>query len=255
MLFRCRDEHQTLPNISQFLGRNWSSNGDFLTPALYPLRNVSPAKGPTITSTIDFLDRSQSGQSFWIEDGGTPDLLGYYVESKFKRSWFGSLHADVLVNFINQSLGRRNAFANIMPWFSQGIDAADGQLNWKRYWWQFGLGAKHLQLRWDITKSRPVYDAIVRMHKKLAEKTGGVPLVSPSWTIFQDLVTPHPLGGCNMGTSTTNGVVNHKGEVFGYPNLYVADAAIIPTALGVNPSRTIGALAERIAAQIKVEGR
>jgi choline dehydrogenase-like flavoprotein len=27
----------------------------------------------------------------------------------------------------------------------------------------------------------------------------------------------------------------------------VADAAIIPTALGVNPSRTIGALAERIA--------
>jgi cholesterol oxidase len=41
--------------------------------------------------------------------------------------------------------------------------------------------------------------------------------------------------------------VNDKGEVFGYKNLYVADGAIIPHALGVNPSRTIGALAERIA--------
>jgi cholesterol oxidase len=58
-----------------------------------------------------------------------------------------------------------------------------------------------------------------------------------------------------MGGAPDTGVVNHKGEVFGYPNLYVADAAIIPTALGVNPSRTIGALAERIAKIIAQEGR
>jgi hypothetical protein len=48
-----------------------------------------------------------------------------------------------------------------------------------------------------------------------------------------------------MGTTLINGVVSHAGEVFNYKNLYVADAAIIPEALGVNPSRTIGALAER----------
>jgi cholesterol oxidase len=41
--------------------------------------------------------------------------------------------------------------------------------------------------------------------------------------------------------------VDHRGQVFGYPGLYVADAAVIPEALGVNPSRTIAALAERIA--------
>jgi cholesterol oxidase len=255
LLFRCRDEHKTLPNISSFLGRNWSSNGDFLTPALYPQRNVSPSKGPTITSTIDFLDRSQAGQSFWIEDGGIPDLLGYFKESQFKRRWFGHLHSDVLVNFINQSLQRRNAFSNIMPWFAQGVDAADGQLQFKRHWWQFGFGAKRLHLHWDITNSRPVFDAIEQMHKQLSEKTGGKPMVSPTWTIFKDLITPHPLGGCNLGTTATNGVVNHKGEVFGHPNLFVSDAATIPTALGVNPSRTIGALAERIASIIKAEGR
>ena len=58
-----------------------------------------------------------------------------------------------------------------------------------------------------------------------------------------------------MGDNALNGVVNHAGEVFGYKNLYVADAAIVPEALGVNPSRTIGALAERIAQIIKAEAR
>ncbi|HEX4950685.1 MAG TPA: GMC family oxidoreductase, partial [Blastocatellia bacterium] len=255
LLFRCRDEHKTLPNISSFLGHHWSSNGDFLTPALYPHRkiNVSPSKGPTITSAIDFLDRSQEAQSFWIEDGGTPDLLGYYLESQFRRSWFGRLHNDILVNFINQSLQRRNAFRHIMPWFAQGVDAADGQLKFARPWYFFG--ARRFQLQWDITKSKPVFDAIVRMHRKLSAATGGAPLVSPSWTVFQDLLTPHPLGGCNLGTSAANGVVAHTGEVFGYQNLFVADAAIIPTALGVNPSRTIGALAERVADLIQKAGR
>jgi cholesterol oxidase len=67
---------------------------------------------------------------------------------------------------------------------------------------------------------------------------------------LRKLLTAHPLGGCSMGASRDEGVVNEYGEVWGYPNLYVADGAIIPTALGVNPSATIGALAERIAEHI-----
>ncbi len=43
--------------------------------------------------------------------------------------------------------------------------------------------------------------------------------------------------------------------MWGYRNLFVADGAIVPEALGANPSRTIAALAERIAAQIVAEGR
>jgi cholesterol oxidase len=44
--------------------------------------------------------------------------------------------------------------------------------------------------------------------------------------------------------------VDHRGAVFGYANLYVADGAIIPRSIGRNPSRTIAALSERIAAGI-----
>jgi cholesterol oxidase len=51
-----------------------------------------------------------------------------------------------------------------------------------------------------------------------------------------------------MGTSPENGVVDHRGQVFGYSNLYVACGAIIPKAIGLNPSRTIAAVAERVAA-------
>jgi choline dehydrogenase-like flavoprotein len=65
--------------------------------------------------------------------------------------------------------------------------------------------------------------------------------------VSHELITPHPLGGCNMGSSPDHVVMNHLGEVFGYKNSYVADGAIVPRPLGVNPSRTIGALAERIA--------
>src|SRR5207237_1068498 len=64
-----RDEHHTLHNVSTRLGVGWSSNGDFFTPAIHPDRDVSPTRGPTITSAIDFLDGSEGGQRFFIEDG------------------------------------------------------------------------------------------------------------------------------------------------------------------------------------------
>jgi cholesterol oxidase len=54
-----------------------------------------------------------------------------------------------------------------------------------------------------------------------------------------------------MGTSPDQSVVDHRGRVFGYDNLYVVDGAIVPRPLGVNPSRTIAALAERISALIE----
>ena len=70
--------------------------------------------------------------------------------------------------------------------------------------------------------------------------------------------TAHPLGGCRMGATARRGRgrpprpgVRHlvraapAGAV--YPGLYVADASIIPTALGNNPLLTITALAERVA--------
>ncbi len=252
LLLRCREMNGSLPNISQFLGRDWSSNGDFLTPAVYENRVISPTEGPTISSAIDFLDGSEGGQRFWIEDGGVPDLLGDYL-LKMTQKPPKNMMARILLESIQHLLRDPDPLKNVMPWFAQGVDAANGVLEMKRPWWFFG--SRRLDLQWDISQSQPVVDAVVKMHERLSQATGGVPLVPPTWSVAKYLVTPHPLGGCNMGDTPEHGVVNHKGEVFGYRNLFVADAAIIPEALGVNPSRTIGALAERIAKIIANEGR
>jgi cholesterol oxidase len=253
LLMRCRDEKRSLPNVSDQLGRGWSSNGDFLTPAFYRDRDISPTKGITISSAIDFLDGSQNGQVFWVEDGGIPDMLGFYMDG-MNGKFPSGLRIDFLINFIQKSLQRRNAFKHLMPWFAQGVDGGDGRLSLKRRWW-WPFGRRRLHLSWDVDNTVPVINEIINMHKRLSEATGGRVIVPPTWTLSKDLITPHPLGGCKLGSSPADGVVNHLGEVFGHRNLYVADGAIIPTPLGVNPSRTIGALAERIAQNIKAEGR
>jgi cholesterol oxidase len=63
--------------------------------------------------------------------------------------------------------------------------------------------------------------------------------------VLRQLVTPHPLGGCGMAASPSAGVTNHAGRVYGHPGLYVFDGSIVPRPLGLNPSKTIAALAER----------
>jgi choline dehydrogenase-like flavoprotein len=74
---------------------------------------------------------------------------------------------------------------------------------------------------------------------------------------FKSVTSTHPLGGCGIGKDAQSGVVDEFGGVFGCPGLYIADASIIPTALGVNPSLTISALSlrigEKIAADISAE--
>src|SRR5262245_29597795 len=75
----------------------------------------------------------------------------------------------------------------------------------------------------------------------------------------ESIALSHPLGGCRMAKSVADGVVDEFGRVFDkskagdkpfYERLYIADASIVPTALGVNPSLTISALSLRIADRI-----
>jgi cholesterol oxidase len=246
LLLRCRDQHGTLPRLSPFLGRNWSSNGDFLTPAIHPFRAVTPTRGPTITAAVNFLDGSREGARFFIEDGGFPGLARGYLERLAETdSTLPTVQALLkTVRFLLS--GGLDPVRHVMPWFAQGRDAANGTLS---------LEAGQLFLDWDIRESERTIEAIVKTHTDFAIRTGGVPVVPLTWTVTRDLITPHPLGGCNMGPGPERGVVDHRGEVFGYPNLYVADGAIVPEAIGLNPSKTIAALAERIAALIVDEQR
>ncbi|MEV1288485.1 GMC family oxidoreductase [Micromonospora sp. NPDC049679] len=78
----------------------------------------------------------------------------------------------------------------------------------------------------------------------LAEEIGGIPggaMTEP----FNIPMTAHILGGAAIGASPDTGVVDGYHRVFGHPGLHVVDGAAVSANLGVNPSLTITAQAER----------
>ena len=98
-------------------------------------------------------------------------------------------------------------------------------------------------------------DAIVDMHKKLSNATDGGPAGAAHLDAVKNLVTPHPLGGCNMGTKREERRRRPQGRGLRLSKPVRGDGAIVPEAIGVNPSRTIAALAERAVGLIVSEGR
>ena len=79
---------------------------------------------------------------------------------------------------------------------------------------------------------------------RFAEKTGGE--LRGTWTeVFNTPLTAHILGGCPIGDSPQTGVIDAWQRVYGHPGLHVVDGAAVTANLGVNPSLTITAQAER----------
>ncbi|GAA1207729.1 GMC family oxidoreductase N-terminal domain-containing protein [Prauserella alba] len=80
--------------------------------------------------------------------------------------------------------------------------------------------------------------------QRTAEHIDGVP--GGTWgEIFDIPLTAHFIGGAPIGTSSDEGVIDPYHRVFGYPNLHIVDGSAITANLGVNPSLTITAQAER----------
>jgi len=240
ILLRCRDQHGTLPHLSDRLGHGWSGNANFLAPAIYPKSvRIDQGIGPTISAGLDFMDGSEGGEQFYVEDDGFPNVLLNALREK------GGIFGKVAADRLERGLDEKNPLDRVMVWLGEGLDAADGRLYLGRKRlkpWQ-----RTLRLDWDVAETRAVIEAIEETHRKLTAVEGGKFRSPIWWRWFKALVTVHPLGGCAMGTSPEDGVVDHKGEVFGHPGLFVADGALLPKPTGRNPSMTIGALAERVA--------
>jgi cholesterol oxidase len=79
----------------------------------------------------------------------------------------------------------------------------------------------------------------------LAQRTGGIAQSSVMEALANVPSTAHILGGAVIGASPADGVVDRRQRVFGYENLLVCDGAAVPANVGVNPSLTITAMAER----------
>jgi choline dehydrogenase-like flavoprotein len=107
-----------------------------------------------------------------------------------------------------------------------------------------GIGPFTYQLS---DQSVRVREAANQAIKSVVERNGLARYMKPT---YRSLSAAHPLGGCRMADSKDFGVVDHRNEVFGYEGLFCMDSSSIPTSLGVNPSLTISAVAERACEQL-----
>ncbi|WP_436702175.1 GMC oxidoreductase [Nocardioides sp. BYT-33-1] len=84
-------------------------------------------------------------------------------------------------------------------------------------------------------------DAVRRMARVMGGGTAGGTIGEP----FNRPLTAHFIGGCTIGDSPATGVVDGYQRVYGHPGLHIVDGSTISANLGVNPSLTITAQAER----------
>jgi cholesterol oxidase len=108
------------------------------------------------------------------------------------------------------------------------------------------FGGIRLQTEQDPAKPNPTFIPVANQAAEwIAERTGGIAQSSITEALMNIPTTAHILGGAVIGSSPADGVVDARQRLFGYENLLVCDGSVVPANIGVNPSLTITALAER----------
>jgi cholesterol oxidase len=253
-----------LDRLSPMLGRRFSANGNALGAIFDPrargTRNVQPTIGPIITSKLDYWH----DRGFVIEDGGvSPGQLplleavrGATVITGWRRHVLRAKAATTKLGFTDQSAtpdmvkARSNGHhaTDAFAFLFIGRDSSNGTMRLSR------LG--RLEVSLDPDDTRLLFDRMEETLHEIGRAVKGEPTFTLENGPFGRFLIGHPLGGCAMADSPADGVVDHYGRVFGYEDgLRVLDGAIVPTAIGVNPSKTIAALAERAIEQLIDQGR
>jgi cholesterol oxidase len=244
-----------LPNLSPTLGTRFSGNGDALGAIFDPQAPGVQGErfdfGPTMTSYLDFT----AEHHFILADGGLPSnfagVLGVLRDVNALTGWRRMLLrlkdlgarlglSDRLVTHRHVRLSGEQPITNSLVFLMIGRDAADGEM---RLTWPL----RCFDIRWSSRASQALFDAMQATTERLASVADATPYFALKGGPLGKFITVHPLGGAPMADDRDHGVVDEYGKVHGYDGLYIWDGSIVPTSLGVNPSKTIAALAERAA--------
>ncbi|CAG8570240.1 6935_t:CDS:10 [Paraglomus occultum] len=263
-------------SISNELGKGFSGNGDILGFAydcdrfvngnlLFPACGIGTSShggktapvGPCITGIIDMRKKDDNAfDGYVIEEGSCPRALAQIFSGHLKiacKTIGDSTNLSILQKFRHSLRDfipgyHYRALSRTQSFLVMSHDDQQGKLE---------LQDDRLNIAFpDVGKTVQVE----RLNKILSDAShtiGGTYVPSPVWTgLFRrSLVTVHPIGGCVMADNSTEGVVNYKGQVFKgdaefgtevHDGLYVCDASVIPSSLGVNPFYTIAAFSELI---------
>lgn len=243
LLHRLRDEGK-LPHLSDRLGVLTRTNSESLLGAIARDRSVDYTKGVAITSSFHPDDithiepvrygRGSNAMSLLqtvLTDGGgdRPRWKTWLREMALQRKNLRRLY-DL------KHWSERTVIALVMQ-------TADNSITTYGKRDRFG--------RWRLTSKQghgapnpswiPVANEVVRRMAKLMGGTPGGTIGEP----FNVPMTAHFIGGCAIGDSAATGVVDPYHRVYGYQGLHIVDGSAISANLGVNPSLTITAQAER----------
>ena len=272
LLLRCRDVFHTLPRISAKLGHSYSGNGDFLSFVVGTDRDANPNYGPVITQRVDYnlFEDFDPRRAFIVEDASYPNFASWFVEGakplsfripsliRLMKHWFRRFAKGQSMGSAGWALGdllSNDLSMNTAVLLCMGIDSSNGVMTLDK--------ANTIHVDWPSHQSQDLYQAILGAGQKFREVFCGktfFPLPtwglwpwtfkSWPWSATRKNVSVHSLGGCILGDSPEKGVTSSDrtdfGQVFGYRNLFVADGALLPTAVGANPTATISAICEMV---------
>jgi cholesterol oxidase len=257
LLLRCRDFFRTLPNLSARLGEGYSANGDFLGN-VENARDLTPWDGPDVTTVVRYTDGGPfftiaapgftRGVTSVLASLGQPHLEWVRWVAPLLRSSLGGLVPWMFEEGMLAKplwIPERNAGdpSRMINLFAIGQDNANGRFRVSE--------DGRLDLEWNYAgENRALIDGMTAAMNDVALKLGGTFAPLALWSAFERLLTVHSLGGCRLADSPEDGVVSQRGEVFGYPGLFVADGSVIPTSIGFHPAMTISAVCERIAERV-----
>ncbi len=243
LLHRMKDSG-VLPKLSETLGQLSRTNSEALTGAIMPHSNeIDFSKGAAITSSF-FPDEHTHVEP--VRYGKGSNFMGLLQTvmtdgekaSTRRKMWLHTLIRQpkmLLKIFDVRRWSERTVIALVM----QNVDSAL-TVRGKRGLFGWRLTSKNNSEKPNATYI-PAANEVVR---KIANKYGGTPgghigdLVSAPFTA-------HFVGGCVIGKSSQTGVIDAYHRAWNYPTLHIVDGSSVTANLGVNPSLTITAQAER----------
>ncbi|ODV13885.1 MAG: hypothetical protein ABT20_01170 [Rubrivivax sp. SCN 70-15] len=277
--------------FSPRLGERFSCNGDNIAalrfPAGPPVQGcadedsplVGRGVGPTITGILR-VPADAKGPGFLVQDFSVPaPLKRVYDEAVTSAAAIAALpggdrttHGGEDPAALDPMAVDAAAMARTLLVGTIGHDDGAGILRLAPRDRGAAAGPSTVQIVWPQARHSRALD---HAHDALRKHTpeGAAMLANPVWRLLpkalEDLVsqprgpvlTTHPLGGCAIGASVADGVVDDCGRVFdagaaprdsGWEgSLVVLDGAIVPGALAANPALTITALALRAMAALR----
>jgi len=235
----------SLPRLSERIGSRVRTNSEALIGVTVPDRETVFSDGIAIGCILSTDEHSHlevvrypAGSGFWrllaAPATSSPNLVAR-IGGVVSDLVVHPLH-NLKVSFVDDWAKRTQILL-----FMQTIDS------------ELGLTLGRLRLRTDVTTGRKP-SAYIPEAKALADRyaeiVGGKPETLLTETLLGIPTTAHILGGCPMGASGDEGVIDADNRVWGYRNMYVCDGSALSANPGVNPSLTITALAERAMSKV-----